>query len=172
MDNRDNTAGVRSKRMYSQTGSVEQVAPRAMQIRQMVVFRLGGRAFGIDVDRVREIRGWQPTTELPQSANHMLGVINLRGAIVSVFDLQAKLGFGQNAIGPASVVVVADLGERMIGILADAVSDIVDLLPGELLPTPDHCCDAALLHGLIARDNEIIGLLDVVAVGGPEEPRE
>lgn len=133
-------------------------------IRQMVVFRLAGRAFGIDVAGVREIRGWQPTTELPQSASHMLGVINLRGAIVPVFDLQAKLGFGANAIGAASVVVVADLGGRMIGILADAVSDIVDVLPGELRPAPVNCCDAALLHGLVTRDSEIIGLLNLAAI--------
>jgi purine-binding chemotaxis protein CheW len=59
----------------------------------------------------------------------------------------------------------------MIGILADAVSDIVEILPGELLPTPPDCCDAALLHGLIARDNEIIGLLDLVAIGGAEGER-
>lgn len=143
-------------------------APQSSRIRQMVVFRLAGRAFGIDVDCVREIRGWQPTTELPQSAHHMLGVINLRGAIVPVFDLQAKLGFGENAVGMASVVVVADLGERMIGILADAVSDIVDLLPGELLPVPANCCDAALLHGLVTRDSEIIGLLNLASIEGVE----
>lgn len=157
--------------MHNQTRSHEQASPQAPQIEKMVVFRLAGRAFGIDVDRVREIRGWQPTTELPQSADHMLGVINLRGAIVPVFDLQARLGFGRNAIGLASVVVVADFGDRMIGILADAVSDIVEILPGELLPTPADCCDAALLHGLIARDNEIIGLLDLVAIGGAEGER-
>ena len=133
-------------------------------IHQMVVFRLAGRAFGIDVAGVREIRGWQRTTELPQSASHMLGVINLRGTIVPVFDLQAKLGFGANAVGAASVVVVADLGERMIGILADAVSDIVDVLPGELRPAPVNCCDATLLHGLVTRDSEIIGLLNLAAI--------
>lgn len=157
--------------MHNQISSDEQAARQAAQIRKMVVFRLAGRAFGIDVDCVREIRGWQPTTELPQSADHMLGVINLRGAIVPVLDLQARLGFGRNAIGLASVVVVADLGERMIGILADAVSDIVEFLPGELLPAPPNCCDAVLLHGLITRDSEIIGLLDLVAIGGAEGGR-
>jgi purine-binding chemotaxis protein CheW len=137
-------------------------------IRQMVVFRLADRAFGIDVAGVREIRCWQPPTELPRSASHMLGVINLRGAIVPVLDVQAKLGFGANGAGPASVVVVADLGERLIGLLADAVSDIVDVLPGELQPAPVRCGDAALLHGLVMRDSEIIGLLNLAAIEGVE----
>lgn len=133
-------------------------------IHQMVVFSLAGHAFGIDVADVREIRGWQPTTEIPRSASHMLGVINLRGAIVPVFDLQDKLGFGASVVEATSVVVVADLGERMIGVLADAVSDIVDIHPGDLLPPPATCCEAGVLQGLVTRGDQIVGLLDLASI--------
>jgi purine-binding chemotaxis protein CheW len=136
--------------------------------RQIVVFGLGGRSFGIDISCVREIRGWQQTTELPQSDRHMLGVINLRGAVVPVLDLQARLGFGSNAVSESSVVVVVALGDAMIGLLADAVSDIVDLLPGELRPEPANASSVSLLHGLAVKDNLIIGLIDLEQVAGAE----
>lgn len=136
--------------------------------RQIVVFGLGGRSFGIDISCVREIRGWQPTTELPQSERHMLGVINLRGAVVPVLDLQARLGFGSNAVSDSSVVVVVALGDNTFGLLADAVSDIVDVLPGELRPEPPNASSISLLQGLAVKDNHIIGLIDLDQVAGLE----
>jgi len=139
--------------------------------RQIVVFGLGGRSFGIDIACVREIRGWQPTTELPQSERDMLGVINLRGAVVPVLDLQARLGFGSNAVSDSSVVVVVALGDAMIGLLADAVSDIVDVLPGELRPEPQNASSISLLEGLAVKDSHIIGLIDLDRVAGAERDR-
>lgn len=136
--------------------------------RQIVVFGLGGRSFGIDIACVREIRGWQPTTELPQSGHDMLGVINLRGAVVPVLDLQARLGFGRNAVSESSVVVVVALGESTIGLLADAVFDIVDILPGELRPAPHNASAGSLLQGLAVKDEHIIGLIDLAHVAGME----
>ena len=81
--------------------------PQALQ--QLVLFGLGGRQFGVDVGCVREIRGWQTTTELPGSKCFILGVINLRGNVVEVLDLQARLGFGANSNVVAGVVIVVEL---------------------------------------------------------------
>src|SRR6478736_4630638 len=94
---------------------------------QIVTFRVDGRSFGIDVGAIREIKGWQQTTPLPNAASHVLGVINLRGAIIAVYDLRRRLGLGPSTISRSSVVIVVDLGERLAGLLVDAVSDIVDI---------------------------------------------
>ena len=103
---------------------------------RLVTFQSDSRAFGIDVSAVREIRGWQQTTPLPNSAEHVLGVINLRGAIVPVIDLRRRLGLGPTELTRSSVVIVTDLGDRLIGVLADAVSDIVDVTETELQAAP------------------------------------
>jgi purine-binding chemotaxis protein CheW len=107
----------------------------AMQ--RIVTFRVDGRSFGVDVAAVREIKGWQPTTPLPNAASHVLGVINLRGAIIAVSDLRQRLGLGPSTISRSSVVIVVDLGERLAGLLVDAVSDIVDIQISALRPAPD-----------------------------------
>ena len=133
--------------------------------RQIVVFKLRGRVFGVDVGCVREIRGWQPTTELPHAPNYVLGVVNLRGAIVPVFDLQARLGFGPNDDAAAGVVIVVEIGDRFVGFLSDSVSDIVDICEDDLRAAPDYADGhRPLLRGLAVKSDDIIGLLDLDAV--------
>lgn len=133
--------------------------------RQIVVLTLRGRAFGVDVRRVREIRGWQPTTELPHAPNYVLGIVNLRGAIVPVFDLQARLGFGPNCNPAAGVVIVVEIGDRFVGFLSDSVSDIIDIGEDDLRPAPDYADGhRPLLHGLAVKNDDIVGLLDLDAV--------
>lgn len=137
----------------------------AGEVLQIVTFRVDGRSFGIDVSAVREIKGWQPTTPLPNSASHVLGVINLRGAIIAVYDLRRRLGLGTTELSRSSVVIVVDLGERYVGILADAVSDIVDVDSASLRPAPDVANDGGdLLKGLVVKGNEVVALLDLPAV--------
>ncbi len=96
--------------------------------------RIEDRSFGVDVGAVREIKGWQPATPLPNAAAHVLGVINLRGAIIAVYDLRHRLGLGPAEVSRSSVVIVVDLAERFAGILVDAVSDIVDVPRPTLRP--------------------------------------
>ncbi len=137
----------------------------AGEVLQIVTFRVDGRSFGIDVSAVREIKGWQPTTPLPNSASHVLGVINLRGAIIAVYDLRRRLGLGTTELSRSSVVIVVDLGERYVGILADAVSDIVDVDSASLRAAPDVANDGGdLLKGLVVKGNEVVALLDLPAI--------
>ena len=133
---------------------------------QVVTFRVDGRAFGVDVGAVREIKGWQPTTPLPNSAQHVLGVINLRGAIIAVYDLRQRLGLGPASISRASVVIVVDLGERFAGVLVDAVSDIVDVSPEDVRPAPevDQAFGPALLDAILVKGEAVISILNLQAV--------
>lgn len=136
---------------------------------RLVTFQTDGRAFGIDVAAVREIRGWQQTTPLPNTAQHVLGVINLRGTIVPVVDLRRRLGLGASELTRASVVIVVDIDDRQIGILADAVSDIVDVTEDEIQPAPnldghDHDPEAKVVKTLMVKGGSVVSLLELAAV--------
>jgi purine-binding chemotaxis protein CheW len=132
---------------------------------QIVTFRIDDRSFGVDVGTVREIKGWQPATPLPNAAGHVLGVINLRGAIIAVYDLRRRLGLGPASISRSSVVIVVDLGERFAGILVDAVSDIVDVTPQDLRDAPDVAGEGdAVLNGLVVKGEAVVALLDLQAI--------
>jgi purine-binding chemotaxis protein CheW len=138
---------------------------RAGKPQQIVTFKVEGRTFGVDVGAVREIKGWQPTTPLPNAAAHVLGVINLRGAIIAVYDLRQRLGLGPSPVSRSSVVIVLDLGERYGGILVDAVSDIVDILPSDLRPAPDVAGDGDdVLMALLVKGDDVVALLDLAAI--------
>jgi purine-binding chemotaxis protein CheW len=132
---------------------------------QIVTFRIDDRAFGVDVGTVREIKGWQPATPLPNAAGHVLGVINLRGAIIAVYDLRRRLGLGPASISRSSVVIVVDLGERFAGILVDAVSDIVDVTQADMRDAPEVAGDGDdVLNGLVVKGDDVVALLDLKAI--------
>ena len=135
----------------------------AMQ--RIVTFKVDGRSFGVDVASVREIKGWQPTTPLPNAALHVLGVINLRGAIIAVYDLRRRLGLGASTISRSSVVIVVDLGERLAGHLVDAVSDIVDIQVSALRPAPEIAGEGDdILQALVVKGDDVVALLDLASV--------
>lgn len=132
---------------------------------RLVTFQSDSRAFGIDVSAVREIRGWQQTTPLPNSADHVLGVINLRGSIVPVVDLRRRLGLGPTELSRSSVVIVTDIGDRLIGVLADAVSDIVDIQETDLQPAPAIQGNGdELVKTLAVKGPSVVALLELPAI--------
>lgn len=130
-----------------------------LTMRKIVTFRVGTRTFGIDVDAVREIKGWHPATPLPHVPPHVRGVINLRGMILAVYDLRARIGLGVTAATPAHVILVVDVHERVAGLLVDAVSDIVDIQASSVRPPPDvQTCDQ-MLSGVVIVGDEVVSLL-------------
>ncbi len=139
-------------------------APRASCPLKVISFVVDGRIFGVDVVRVREIRSWQPTTPLPKLARHVLGVINLRGEAVAIFDLRTRLGLEPTANLASCVVIVVDIGERLAGLVADSVSDILDIDPAEYRPAPDSAVENDPTTALILREDALITLLDIDAL--------
>lgn len=138
---------------------------RRQVVQQLVLFVLGNRKFGVNVSLVREIRGWQPVTEVPSSAPNILGVINLRGSIVGVYDLHARLGASRQSIGQSSVVIVIENDGRSAGFLADAVSDIVSIGPDELKrPSETGSNIDPLLSAMLIRGPDIVSVLDLASL--------
>jgi purine-binding chemotaxis protein CheW len=149
--------------------SKSSAAPGPAAPRQIVTFRVEDRSFGIDVRLVREIKGWQATTPLPHTPPHVVGVINLRGVILAIYDLRARIGLGPTTPTPAHVVLVADVGERPVGLLVDTVSDIINLPAEAIRPAPDvggEVGENAAVECLAVLDDGIVALLRLEHVIG------
>lgn len=137
----------------------------AGETRQIVTFNVEGRVFGIDVGVVREIKGWQATTPLPHAAHFVRGVINLRGLILAVFDLRARLGAGRTEPTPKHVIVVVDVGDQTAGLLVDAVSDIVDVPVRDIHPPPAVSMEGLdVIEGVAVLAGSVVALLKLSAV--------
>jgi purine-binding chemotaxis protein CheW len=139
--------------------------------RELIAFRIGDQEFCVDIRYVREIRGWAPATPLPQSPAYVKGVINLRGTVLPIVDLGARLGFGPTNPSARHVIIVARIGSKTVGLLVEAVSDILTVAEESIQPTPDVACDTvrAFVRGVIAQAN---GMISLVALDGllPDTP--
>ena len=143
------------------------------QRRELISFRVGTQEFCVDIMAVREIRGWAPATPLPQSPSYVRGVINLRGAVLPIVDLAARLEIGAAEPTARHVIIVAHIGERVVGLLVDAVSDILTITDELIQPTPDVACEAvkAFVKGILPLDGRMISLISLDRVL-PDEERE
>ncbi|MDG2521026.1 chemotaxis protein CheW [Caulobacter sp. 73W] len=126
--------------------------------RELISFRVGQQEYCVDIMAVREIRGWSPATSLPQSPNYMRGVINLRGAVLPIMDLSSRLGLGSAEPTVRHVIIVVKVQERMMGLLVDAVSDILSITDDLVQPTPDVACDRvrSFVRGIISLEGRMI----------------
>jgi purine-binding chemotaxis protein CheW len=128
---------------------------------ELMAFRIGAQEFCIDIVSVREIRGWTPATALPHSPQFVRGVINLRGAVLPIVDLSARLGL--ESVDPSSrhVIIVAQVGRQIIGLLVDAVSEILTVAEGTVQPTPDVASEMAktFVRGVLAVNGRMISLV-------------
>jgi purine-binding chemotaxis protein CheW len=129
--------------------------------RELIAFRVGEQEFCVDIMQVREIRGWTPATRLPHTPAFMKGVINLRGAVLPIVDLGARLGLATSEPTARHVIMVVTVGGRTLGLLVDAVSDIINLTDNLVQPTPDVASDQvkAFVKGLFAIDNRMVSLI-------------
>lgn len=133
------------------------------RVDQFIAFTIGGEEYGVDIMEVREIKGWTQATRLPNAPQHVRGVINLRGTMVPVFDLRARFGGGETEATKIHVVIIVSVGRRVIGILVDAVSDILSVNHDEIQAVPeiDRTIDSSYLTGLVAVEERMVALLDV-----------
>lgn len=133
----------------------------------MLAFRLGAETYGVDILRVKEIRGWSPVTRIPQSPEHVLGVLNLRGAIVPIIDLRKRFELASAEFSPLTVIIVLSLhtadGVRECGVVVDSVSDVVDIAPEAIKPPPalNGQARSQFIQGLATVDDRMLILLNV-----------
>ena len=128
---------------------------------ELIAFRMGSQEFCVDIMSVREIRGWTKATVLPKSASFVRGVVNLRGTVLPIVDLAARLGFPAAEPTARHVIIVAQIGEQTVGLLVDAVSDILTVTAELVQPTPDVASEMAktFVRGVLAVDQRMISLI-------------
>src|SRR5690606_9561740 len=132
---------------------------------QLIAVSIGEQTYGVEITTVREIRAWNGATPLPNTREFVRGVINLRGTIVPIFDLRARFGEGQTSPTKNHVVVVMSVGDKWVGILVDAVSDILTVNKDEIHNVPEgNSVDTELLNGIVTHDSRMVGLIDLHAV--------
>ncbi len=130
--------------------------------RQYVAFELDDQFYGVEITSVREIRQWSPTTVLPNQPHYGRGVLDIRGEVVPVYDLRARFGGPLVDVNESSVVLIVSIDERSIGILVDAVSDIIGLRASDLRQVPDGARESEheAVTSLANHENRMIALLD------------
>jgi purine-binding chemotaxis protein CheW len=130
---------------------------------ELISFRIGEQEFCVDIMAVREIRGWTPATPVPHSPRFVRGVINLRGAVLPVIDLADRLGLGTAVETARHVIIVVQIGSRIVGLLVDAVCDILSTADHVVQKTPDLAGDQMqnFVKGLIALEGRMISLIDL-----------
>jgi purine-binding chemotaxis protein CheW len=149
---------------------------------KVLTFSLGAENFGVDILRVQEIRGWSPVTRIPKVPSHVLGVLNLRGAIVPIIDLRIRFGLAQADFTPLTVIIVLSVksaqGTREFGLVVDGVSDVVDIEAENMKATPSLANNASVdfIQGLALVADRMLILLDVdelirVDMEQAEEPK-
>lgn len=130
---------------------------------EFLTFRLGEEHYALDILTVKEIRGYEPATKIANTPDFIKGVINLRGDIVPIVDLRIKFGVGKPVYDNFTIVIVLMIHERIVGIVVDAVSDVVTLSSDQLKPPPEFgtAFDSRFLLGLGTVNDELVILVDM-----------
>ena len=105
--------------------------------REYLTFRLDREEYGIDILKVQEIRGYEPPTRIANAPNFIKGVVNLRGTIVPIVDMRLKFNCSKVEYDSFTVVIILNLRSRIVGIVVDSVSDVMELAPDSLKAAPD-----------------------------------
>ena len=105
--------------------------------REYLTFRLDREEYGIDILKVQEIRGYEPPTRIANAPNFIKGVVNLRGTIVPIVDMRLKFNCSKVEYDSFTVVIILNLRSRIVGIVVDSVSDVMELPPESLKAAPD-----------------------------------
>ena len=130
---------------------------------EIIAFHLSNQQFCIKTISIREIRGWAAATPLPHAPPHVLGVMNLRGSVIPVIDLAAKLGVPNAVDNSRSAIVVVEVGQGVLGLVVDQVSDILSIGADRIQPVPDFgvTLDPAFSYGIIALDHGMVCFLNL-----------
>ncbi|MDE2094604.1 MAG: chemotaxis protein CheW [Burkholderiales bacterium] len=118
----------------------------ATSLREFLAFKLGAEEYGIDILRVQEIRSYEEPTRIANAPAFIKGVVNLRGVIVPIVDMRLKFNLEQARYDSFTVVIVLNIGHRVVGMVVDAVSDVITLTPEQLHPVPEFNSAIAADH--------------------------
>tara|TARA_B100001564_G_scaffold309654_1_gene280838 strand:+ start:555 stop:1223 length:669 start_codon:yes stop_codon:yes gene_type:complete len=132
------------------------------QMSQFLTFDINNERYGVNILAVREIKGHESTTKLPNTPDCMQGIINLRGIVIPIFDIRMMFGMGAAKDSKKNVTIILSVEGQLIGIIVDAVSDIIETKSGEVKPAPtvQSGVDQQYISGVVSKDDGMIIILD------------
>ncbi len=146
------------------------------QIEQFLTFELADEAYGIEILKVQEIRGWEAVRKIPNTPAYVKGALNLRGTIVPIIDLRVRFNMEEVEYTPMTVVIVLCIqtesaGSSVMGIVADAVSDVLDIKLDDIKDAPNLGAkiDTRYIRGMYVGKKNMVMLLDVDKLLNPDE---
>jgi purine-binding chemotaxis protein CheW len=130
---------------------------------EFLAFTLGQEEYGIDIQKVQELRGYDTVTRIANAPEHIKGVVNLRGIIVPIIDMRIKFNLGAPTYDQFTVVIILNIGSRVMGMVVDSVSDVITLKPEQIKPAPEmgSVLDTGYLIGLGTLDERMLILVDI-----------
>jgi len=144
-------------------------------VEQFLTFELAGESYGVEILKVQEIRGWEPVREIPNTPDFIKGALNLRGSIVPIIDLRERFAMEKTEYSPVTVVIVLCVentqGSHVMGVVADAVSDVLDINVNDIKESPKlgSKIDTRYMRGMYVGKKQMVMLLDVDKLLDAEE---
>lgn len=144
-------------------GAMERVGDLTTAAREYLTFRLSQEEYGIDILKVQEIRGYEPPTRIANAPTFIKGVVNLRGTIVPIVDMRLKFNCSEAEYNSFTVVIILNLRSRIVGIVVDSVSDVLELAADSIKTAPDidSIIDNGCILGLGSVSDRMLILLDI-----------
>ncbi|EGW20070.1 MAG: chemotaxis protein CheW [Methylobacter sp.] len=145
------------------------------RVEQFLTFQLAGEAYGVEILKVQEIRGWEAVRVIPNTPAFVKGVLNLRGSVVPIIDLRERFSLEHFDYSPKTVVIVLCVehgaNQFVMGIVADAVSDVLDINLEDIKKAPNFGSkiDTRYMRGMHVYKKKMIMLLDVDKLLNPDE---
>lgn len=132
------------------------------EVHQFLTFTLGDQDFGIEILRVQEIKNFTRITPIPNMPACIKGVMNLRGTVVPIVDLRIKFDMETTEYNQFTVIIVVNVGSRIMGLVVDAVSDVLNVDPTEIESAPDlGSIDTSFINGLAKSADRLVTLLNI-----------
>jgi len=133
---------------------------------QFLSFEIAGEDYAVNIRNVVEIKAWSRPTRLPNAPDYILGVMNVRGLVLPIIDLKRKFGLGMIEHGTAKVIIFVKVRNKTIGVLVDAVTDIINFSIDNLQPAPEVHGDIKkeYIEGLIGSNGDMIVLLNIASL--------
>ena len=137
--------------------------PTVPQALEFLSFTLGQEEYGIDIQKVQELRGYDAVTRIANAPKHIKGVVNLRGIIVPIIDMRIKFNLGTPTYDQFTVVIILNIANRVMGVVVDSVSDVITLKPEQIKPAPElgAMVETGYLTGLGTIDERMLILVDI-----------
>lgn len=156
------------------TDTNKEINPK--KIEQFLTFELANEVYGVEILKVQEIRGWEAVRVIPNTPSFIKGVLNLRGSVIPIVDLRERFSLEQSEYTHKTVVIVLCIKHHrtssfVMGIVADAVSDVLDIKTSEIKKAPNFGSqlDTRYMRGMHVYKQNMIMLLDVDKLLNPDE---